>query len=331
MQVPLIEARNVAKVFRGGRAGEGVTALKDCSLRIWEHVPSIISVAGESGSGKTTLARLLLGFAAPTSGEVLYNGRDLKNLTRQEKTAFRKEIQAIFQDPYESYNPFYPVDRVFTTVIKKFHLAKQGVSTRDLMVEALETVGLRAGEILGKYPHQLSGGQRQRIMVARAFLLSPKLILADEPVSMVDASLRATILAAMLQLKQERGVSIVYVTHDLSTAYQISDEIIILYRGITVERGNIHSVINSPLHPYTQLLVSSIPTPDPKRRWSGVVEMPPEEEMGQSLGMGCRFLRSCPRAMDICRRQEVPLYSVEGDHEVACFLYQDENSRNQAG
>jgi ABC-type oligopeptide transport system ATPase subunit len=229
---PLLEARGVTKIFGGGlfeRAS--VLALENFSLAVDAERPLITAVVGESGSGKTTLARLLLGLTAPTRGHVLYQGRDLRSMSRADWRAFRRDVQVIFQDPYEVYNPFYRVDHVLTTPVAKFHLAPSRAGARALIEDVLRAVGLRPEETLGRFPHQLSGGQRQRVMVARALLLKPRLILADEPVSMVDASLRATILGSLRSINAARGISIVYITHDLATAYQISDRIIVLYRG----------------------------------------------------------------------------------------------------
>jgi peptide/nickel transport system ATP-binding protein len=176
-------------------------------------------------------------------------------------------VQAIFQDPFGVYNSFYKVDHVLTTPIAKFKLAKSRQETRQLIEQALRSVGLRPEDTLGRYPHQLSGGQRQRTMVARTLLLRPKVIVADEPVSMVDASLRVTVLANLLQLKQQFGISLVYITHDLATAYQISDRIIVLHRGTVVEAGDPEQVVKHPEHPYTKLLIGSIPMPDPSQGW----------------------------------------------------------------
>ena len=182
--------------------------MEDFSLLIEGDRPAITAIVGESGSGKTTLARLLLGLVAPTAGQVLYQGRDLHALSGTERRAFRRDIQAIFQDPYGVYNPFYRVDHVLSTPVARFRLAKTKAEARSLIEDALRAVGLRPSGTLGRYPHQLSGGQRQRVMVARALLLHPHLIVADEPVSMVDASLRATILGSLRLLREERGISI---------------------------------------------------------------------------------------------------------------------------
>src|SRR5713101_5105796 len=254
----LLEARHVTKLFSSGLLDRHATmALEDFSLAIDSERPSITAVVGESGSGKTTLARLLLGLVAPTRGEVLYQGQDLQNMAHAAWRAFRRDVQVIFQDPYEVYNPFYRVDHVLTTPVAKFKLASSKAAARALIAEVLQAVGLRPEETLGRFPHQLSGGQRQRVMVARALLLRPRLIVADEPVSMVDASLRATILGSLSQLKDKHGISILYITHDLATAYQVSDAILVLYRAQIVEAGAIEPVVKAPQHPYTQLLISA--------------------------------------------------------------------------
>jgi ABC-type glutathione transport system ATPase component len=232
----LLEARDITQVFGDEKRG-GTVALDGISFAISSEVPSFTSVVGESGSGKTTLARILLGFLRPTRGEVRYLGRDLRTAPGPEHRRFRREVQAIFQDPFEIYNPFYKVDHLLAVPIRKFRLAGSRAEARALMETALRTVGLRPEETLGRYPHQLSGGQRQRVTVARALLLKPRVIIADEPVSMVDASLRALILENMLRLKREFGISFLYITHDLSTAYQIADDIYVLYRGTVAETG----------------------------------------------------------------------------------------------
>ena len=265
---PLLELRNVSRVYGGGLFGRRqVTALADFSLVIEEQRPTIVAVVGASGSGKTTMANLLLGLETPTAGEVLYRGKDLLRCSPTERRAFRREAQAIFQDPFGVYNPFYKVDHVLTTPVAKFKMAGSRSDGRRLIEQALRAVGLRPEDTLGRYPHQLSGGQRQRTMVARTLLLRPKVIVADEPVSMVDASLRVTVLGNLLQLKQEFGISLIYITHDLATAYQISDRIIVLHRGSVVEAGDPEQIVKRPAHPYTKLLIGSVPLPDPTRPW----------------------------------------------------------------
>jgi peptide/nickel transport system ATP-binding protein len=244
-------------------------------------------------------------------------------MSTAEKRQFRREVQPIFQDPYEAFNPFYRVDHVLETPLKRFGLASSGRDARRMMEEALERVGLRPTETLGRFPHQLSGGQRQRVGVARALLCQPKVIVADEPVSMVDASLRATILASLQALNRELGISVIYITHDLTTAYQICDNIVVLYLGTVAEVGTVERVIRDPKHPYTQLLVSSIPVADRKRRWGE--DAPPEGEGAQphvGARRGCPFAPRCPAVMDICREHPPPLYVPDGQRAASCFLYQ---------
>jgi peptide/nickel transport system ATP-binding protein len=314
----LLELRNVTKVFKGG-----TVALDDISFSIDADKPSIISVAGESGSGKTTLGLMAMGFLLPTHGTVAYKGKDIANLTGQEQANFRKEVQAVFQDPFAVYNPFYRVDHVMEVPIRNFRLAKSGPEARRLMEESLVMVGLRPEETLGRFPHQLSGGQRQRMAVARALLLRPKLLIADEPVSMVDASLRATILESLNKLKQELNVTILYITHDLTTAYHVSDYIIILYRGSVMEAGDVEAIIREPQHPYTQLLIDSIPWPDIKRPWGqhGVVSL--DEDTSQASKVGCKFAGRCPHVMDKCKQTRPPLYQVGEQRVAACYLYDE--------
>jgi peptide/nickel transport system ATP-binding protein len=310
---PLIELRHATK-----RYGH-LAALEDFSLTIDADRPTITAIVGESGSGKTTLARLLLGLVAPTSGQVLYQGRDLHALSGVERRAFRRDIQAIFQDPYGVYNPFYRVDHVLTTPVARFRLAATRAEARAMIEDALRAVGLRPEEILGRYPHQLSGGQRQRVMVARALLLRPHLIVADEPVSMVDASLRATILGSLQQLKQARGISIIYITHDLATAYQVADNIIVLYHAAVAEAGDVELVVKAPKHPYTQLLIASIPQVSTERSWL-------DEPGGVSLraeAAGCRFVARCPVAMAVCQKSAPSPRRTEPDRVVACHHYED--------
>jgi oligopeptide/dipeptide ABC transporter ATP-binding protein len=322
---PLLEVRNATKVF-GARTfpkRAGMIALDNFSFRIDAEPPTITAVVGESGSGKTTLARLLLGLASPTTGEVLYKGMNIQSLSGDQRLQFLRDVQVIFQDPYEVYNPFYKVDHVLRTPIEKFGLAKSRSQARTLMEETLNAVGLRPEETLGRHPHQLSGGQRQRIMVARALLVQPRLIIADEPVSMVDASLRATILESLRQLHLKFGISILYITHDLTTAYQISQNIVVMYRGEVAEAGGVDLVVKNPKHPYTQLLIQSIPLADPSHPWQkqghGVDSAAPRVISAD----GCKFADRCPHVMDICKTSAPPLFRIDDRRAAACFLYQD--------
>jgi len=320
-----MEIRKATKIYGGGflQGGAQVIALQDFDLTINEKPAMITTIAGESGSGKTTLANLILGFIGLTSGQIIYKGQDVATLKGEQQLEYRKEVQAVFQDPYEVYNPFYRVKHIFDLVIKRFKLARNKREAQQVVEEALNVVGMRGEEVLEKYPHQLSGGQRQRMMVARAFMLKPRLIVADEPVSMVDASLRAMILDIMLRMRDEFNISFLYITHDLSTAYQIGDRIYILYQGSMAEIGDTVSVIEDPRHPYVQQLISSIPVPDPTQRWDTDISLPPEEELRGQVESGCRFYPRCPAPMDRCLTTLPGLYRIdEQDHEVACYLYE---------
>lgn len=332
MAAPVLEVRNLGKIFsRGVFKKEEVVALEDFSLQIDPGRPTITAIAGESGSGKTTLALLLLGLLTPSAGQILYQGQDTAALSARSWSDFRREVQAIFQDPFEVFNPFYRIDHVLEMVVKNFQLAHGRQESDRLIRETLSSLGLEPDAVLGRFPHQLSGGQRQRIMIARAILPGPKVIVADEPVSMVDASLRALILENMLRLKRDLGISFLYITHDLSTAYQISDDIYVLYLGGVAEHGNVAQVIEKPHHPYTKLLVESVPIPDPATGWGQKVSLPPEDEIRLEGRGGCRFARRCPQVMEICRTAPPPLYEVAPDQYAACFLYRDRPVKAEAG
>lgn len=321
----LLEARGLTKVFGSGffnRTG-GLVALDGLSLAIEDAPPSITAVIGESGSGKTTFVRLLLGLTTPTSGEMLYRGVDLRRLDRDQRRQFLRDVQVIFQDPDEVYNPFYKIDHVLEEPIANFGLAPRGEKTRALIEQTLVSVGLRPEETLGRYPHQLSGGQRQRIMVARSLIVSPRLIVADEPVSMVDASLRATIIDTLRDLNRRLGISLIYISHDLTTAYQLSANIVVLYKGAVAEAGHIERVVKEPEHPYTRLLIGAIPLPDPKRSW-GKTESVVEATGGpRPVGRGCHFVDRCPFQMSMCHEKKPPLFQTAPNRATACYLYRD--------
>ena len=319
----LLEARAVTKIYGGGMRGPRMIAVDDFSLAIADEPPSITALVGESGSGKTTLARLLLGLIEPSVGAVLYKGADLRRLSSTHLRSFRRDVQVIFQDPFEAYNPFYRVDHVLETPVLNFGLAGSRREARRMIEETLRAVGLRPEETLGRYPHQLSGGQRQRIMVARALLIRPRVIIADEPVSMVDASLRATILTSLRELHDKFGISLIYITHDLTTAYQVSHNVIVLYRGLVAEAGDVEKVVGDPKHPYTRLLIGSIPYPDPNRAWKGE-EAPSAEGVGASEH-SCRFAPRCPSAMAVCRENAPPMFRTDRYRAAACFLYRQED------
>lgn len=321
MPDPLLEVRSLSKVFTTGFFKKGlIRAVDDVSFEIPKGEATITSLAGESGSGKTTIARLLLRLERSTFGDITYKGKNLKEMSKKELFVYTKEVQAIFQDPYGSFNPYYKVDHVLKIPLRRFKVAASREGEQRLIAETLETVGL-SEDILGKYPHQLSGGERQRLMVSRAFLMRPELIIADEPVSMVDASLMASILNLILDLKKEYGNSFLFITHNLSTAFHISDNIIILYRGSIVERGDIEAVIRKPYHPYLKALISSVPVPEPKKRWKEKIGVRTEEISYITGTVGCKFYGRCSEATEMCLKSTPGLLSVGMDHEVACHLY----------
>jgi peptide/nickel transport system ATP-binding protein len=312
----------VTKIFSSGVLDrQKLVAVDDFSMRLPSGKPLAVTVAGESGSGKTTLAQMVLGFLPPTSGGIYYKGNNIRDLSMSDFTNYRREVQAVFQNPYDVFNPFYRVDHVFDMAIRSFHLASSKTEAKQRVLEALAAVRLVPEETLGRYPHQLSGGQLQRLMIARALLLKPRVIIADEPVSMIDVSLRAIILDILVSLRNEFDISFLYITHDLSTALQISDEIFILYKGSITECGDAAEVIQHPKHPYTQLLVQSIPVPDPAQKWTGSLELSVKNEAGGAL-TGCKFFDRCPVRMEICLSRQPDLYQVGEGQQAACFRYQ---------
>ncbi len=321
---PLLQAHNVTRVFGAGLGRPGKAAVEDFTMTIEGDPPSITALVGESGSGKTTLARMFLGLISPTSGEVLYNGKSLQRLNAEERRAFRRDVQIIFQDPFEIYNPFYKIDHLLTVPIAKFRLASSRSERRKLMEKVLVEVGLDPEETLGRYPHQLSGGQRQRVAIARVLLIRPRLIIADEPVSMVDASLRASILTTLQQLNRQLGISILYITHDLATAFQVSENMVVLYRGSVVEAGDVELVVQAPRHPYTQLLIDSIPQPDPGRAWGGESAIQVSTKAAGATPLhGCKFADRCPYVMPECLPAPIPLFRTEEHRVAACMLHRD--------
>ncbi|MEM8553263.1 MAG: ABC transporter ATP-binding protein [Pseudomonadota bacterium] len=257
----LLEFKGVSKVY-----GE-VTALHPLSFALDNSRPQIISIVGQSGSGKSTMGSLMLGFNEPTTGQVMFEGTDVAGLSGAAALDFRKQVQAVFQDPYACFNPFYRVNHALAFPYKRFGYGQSQAEVQTAMEDTCRAVGLDPGLVLDRYPHQLSGGQRQRLIVARALMLRPKLLIADEPVSMVDASLRASILKNIYDLKERHGISIIYITHDIATAYHVSDFVMVLYKGRVAEAGPPADVIGDPNHPYTRQLIDAIPWPDLDRPW----------------------------------------------------------------
>ena len=323
MTAPLLELDGAGKRYGA------VTALHPLSLRITGDRAPIVAIAGESGSGKTTLASLLLGFTGASTGVIRYRGQDITKLGGATRKTYRREIQAVFQDPFAVYNPFYRVDHALTEPLRLFGLARSRDAARELMEAACTRVGLNSADTLGRFPHQLSGGQRQRLMVARALLLRPKLLIADEPVSMIDASLRALVLGSLRTLNTELAIPILYITHDLTTAYHVADTILVLYRGTVVEAGDVASVIQTPRHPYTQLLVDSIPSLDLDIPWGRTQPIPPEDR--HDAEAGCAFAARCPHVMARCRSAAPGLFIAASRQVARCFLHDQAPAQDAGG
>ena len=323
----LLDVQHVTVEFHiGGLLGGTIlTAVNDISFSLENDKPEIFTLAGESGSGKTTLSRLLLRDLDPTTGKVLFEGRDLSTIRkRSEFKEFMKRVQPVFQNPFDTFSPLRRVDAYLLDTAVNFGMASNRRQAAEVADEALRNVGLSLDEVRQRYPHELSGGQIQRVSVARALISKPKLILADEPVSMVDASLRMEIVNLFQKLRDEQKVSVIYITHDLATAYYISDRIGIMLRGYVVESGPVVDVLERPAHPYTQLLKESVPEPAPKEResWAKHIALGTTEvkEYGR---VGCKFAGRCPHVMDICRKADPPDFKV-GEQTVKCYLYSDQ-------
>ena len=256
----LLEARGLTKRFPiGGTLSRRETvAVDDVSFTLGEAGAEIFTIIGESGSGKTTLSRMILGLEQPNAGTLRFMGQPVRHLRRAERLAFMAKVQPVFQNPFEAFNPLKPVDRYLASTVRRFRKLADRPSIDAAMDEALQKVGLSLAEVRGRHPHEMSGGQLQRAAIARALIPNPALIVADEPVSMVDASLRMAIVNLLRQLRDDLGVSVIYITHDLATAYYISDRLMIMQKGRVVEMGPARAILDAPEHPYTRLLKDAV-------------------------------------------------------------------------
>jgi peptide/nickel transport system ATP-binding protein len=312
----LLEVNDLTKRYSQGNVIARITLTAVDHVSFYVRPAEIFTLAGESGCGKTTTAKLVLGFEEATSGTMLHSE---KKQTRREKAWITEGVQAIFQDPFSTFNPLRTVDSYFHETVRNFHLARSKQEAIERIDQKLRLVGLSYQEFARKYPNEFSGGQLQRISIARALVTDPKLIIADEPVSMVDASLRMSIVNLFKKLRDELGVSILYITHDLATAYYVSDRIAIMFRGNIVEMGTVEQVLMNPRHPYSKLLRDSIPQADPKKRWTTTITLS-ELEHEEYLRQGCKFAGRCPDVMEICKGV-VPADIYIDDVLVKCHKY----------
>jgi peptide/nickel transport system ATP-binding protein len=318
---PLIETRGLTKHFKvgGNLSRKTLHAVDDADLVI--HRKEIVALVGESGSGKSTIARLLARVYKPTRGEIVYQGRSLATMrTRRQTLAYRSDVPMVFQDPFSSLNPTY---RVSHGIMRGLKLHRPELNRAQRQGEAervVEAVGLiPAADILDRYPYELSGGQRQRIGFAQALAYKPKLILADEPVSMLDVSIRIGLLNVMAGLRADEDVSFLYITHDIASARYVSDRLMVMYAGHIVESGPTEAVLADPRHPYTRLLLSAVPDP------RAPLEVGAESDKGEPPRVidpspGCRFRWRCPVAVDECAVTDPRLALLAPEHAAACHV-----------
>lgn len=323
MSDALIELENVTKFF--GYGAMGITrfpAVQEVSLSISGEKPEVLTLVGQSGSGKTTLAKLMLRILRPDEGVVKYRGRNLWKLNKSHRKKFITEVQPVFQDPMETFNSFENVDDYLYSVTR-YLLKLDKSEALQKVSQSLEFVGLEFDKVHGKKPYEFSGGELQRVAIARAMLVNPKLLVADEPVSMLDASIRVNILNLFRKAKSEYGTSIVYITHDLSTASYIGEKLAVMYRGVVVEKGSMESILNEPLHPYTKVLLNSLLD---YRKGKVLIRSQIQQsqfsalDVSEMLLSGCKYINHCPFRSQKCYDRPW-LIEVSKDHHVACWLY----------
>jgi len=327
MQEKLIEAVNLKKWFplRTGffstllKKELYVKAVDDVSFYVRKG--EIFGLAGESGSGKTTTGKLLIRLIEPTNGKIIFKGEDIAKYPEGKLKSYRKKVQIVFQDPYESLNPRMLVEDILSEPLL-IHGISDEKEIYEKIYKVLEAVKLTPPEeFLLRYPHELSGGQRQRVATARALMLDPEFIVADEPVSMLDVSIRAEVLNVILDLREKFNVAFLFITHDLALARHICDRIAVMYLGKIVEMANVDDLVYDPLHPYTKALINAVPVPDPTAKRIEVV-IKGEIPSPVNPPPGCRFHTRCPSIIgDICRTEEPELIELKKDHYVACHLY----------
>ena len=325
----LMKVQNLKKYFPVNLGFiRSVTSRKEISVKAVDNISfdirkkEIFGLAGESGSGKTTTGRLILRLIEPTSGKAIFEGKDIFETPEKDSKDLRRRMQMIFQDPYESLNPRFTVYDIISEPLKIHKVLHSEGEIEKKVLERLEEVKITPPEqFLFRYPHELSGGQRQRVALARSLILDPEFIVADEPVSMLDVSIRAEVLNLMFELIQKHNVSFLYITHDLALARHICDRICIMYLGKIMEMSDAEKIVYEPLHPYTRALITAVPVPDPSAKRSEAV-IKGEIPSPINPPAGCRFHTRCPSYIgDVCRMKEPELLDTGGEHYVACHLY----------
>ncbi len=312
----MLKLENLSKTYQIGTfGGKQLHAVTDVSFDMPDG--EVVSLIGESGSGKSTIGKMILRLISGTSGRILFDDIDVTKLKKSEMKEYYRKVQGVFQDPFSSYNPIYKADRIFSVARDEFFPEVSEADWRDRLTDSLEAVGLNPEHVLNKYPHQLSGGQLQRFMIARALLLNVEFLVADEIISMLDASTRIDVLNLFADFKK-RGLSILFITHDLSLGNYISERAVILYRGCVVEMGVTHQIFTTPLHPYTRMLMASVPRLDQK--WAETEDAIEKTSTKFGREKGCVYYERCGQAGkdEGCRHERPPLVEVEPGHFVAC-------------
>ncbi|MEZ4727926.1 MAG: ABC transporter ATP-binding protein [Caldilineaceae bacterium] len=329
-EAALLQVNHLRKLFPVGRTGllrkphEFVHAVDDVSFTVARG--EVLALVGESGCGKSTLALTLLGMESVTDGKISFEHQEVTHLDKTGLKRLRRQVQMIFQDPYESLNPLLTIGETVAEPLHVHGLAPDKAERRQRVIKALEDAGLKpAATFLNRRPHELSGGQRQRVVIASALVLEPTLLLADEPVSMLDVSIRAEILNLLADLRTQRGISILLITHDLNTVAAIADRIAVMYLGRLVELGPTAAVLANPQHPYTQALLSVAPVANPRRRRERII-LQGETPDPIHLPTGCRFHPRCPMAMAQCQQIDPPNVAVSEQHQAACLLVAKEEA-----
>ena len=323
MSASMLELKNLSRDFRIGSMlwGKKIMAVDNVTLSLPGDEPWILSIVGESGSGKTTLGRMILGLLAPSGGGMAIGGRDVSEVGgRWRRQDFYKDVQPIFQNPFSAFNMHKKVDAYLFDTARNVAGHTSRESATAVITDTLKAIGMDFANIRGKYPNQFSGGELQRIAIARALIPKPKLIVADEPVAMIDASLRMNVVNLFKSLKEQYRTHFIYVTHDLSTAYYVSDYLAVMYRGQFIEQGKARDILAKPSHPYTELLLDSIPKVGVK--WDENVALP-DMEAKEYASVCCKFAPRCRYARDICRQRQPGEVDLGGGHSASCFKLTD--------